>query len=67
MHSREDDVLARTALDALTEQLALAPKPGLSDPRDLGARSGLADHCSLRWSATALVPGLAAMAAATRR
>jgi triphosphoribosyl-dephospho-CoA synthase len=67
MHSDEDDVLARTALDALTGQLELAPKPGLPDPRDLGARSGHPDHRSLRWSAKALVPGLAAMAAAARR
>ncbi|MEV0175055.1 triphosphoribosyl-dephospho-CoA synthase [Streptomyces sp. NPDC050803] len=63
MTSREDEALAEAAVAALTGQLALAPKPGLPDPRDLGAR----DHCSLRWSAKALVPGLVAMAAAARR
>ncbi|CAM5477394.1 hypothetical protein SALBM311S_04896 [Streptomyces alboniger] len=52
---------------ALTVQLALAPKPGLPDPRDLAARAGHRDHNSLRWSAKALAPGLAAMAAAARR
>lgn len=67
MSSREDDALALAAVDALTGQLALAPKPGLPDPRDLGARAGRKDHCSLRWSAKALVPGLVAMAAAARR
>lgn len=54
-------------MDALTGQLALAPKPGLPDPRDLGARTTRVDHCSLRWSAKELAPGLAAMAAAARR
>jgi triphosphoribosyl-dephospho-CoA synthase len=67
MRSREDEALAEAAVDALTGQLALAPKPGLPDPRDLGARAGRRDHCSLRWSAKALAPGLAAMAAAARR
>jgi triphosphoribosyl-dephospho-CoA synthase len=39
MQSREDEALARAAVDALTGQLALAPKPGLPDPRDLAART----------------------------
>ncbi len=67
MHSREDEALAQAAVDALTGQLALAPKPGLPDPRDLGVRAGHRDHDWLRWSAKALAPGLAAMAAAARR
>ncbi|MET7692618.1 triphosphoribosyl-dephospho-CoA synthase [Streptomyces sp. NPDC005483] len=67
MSSREDEALALAAVDALTGQLALAPKPGLPDPRDLGARATRKDHSSLRWSARALAPGLAAMAAAARR
>ncbi|KUM86046.1 triphosphoribosyl-dephospho-CoA synthase [Streptomyces pseudovenezuelae] len=67
MSSREDEALALAAVDALTGQLALVPKPGLPDPRDLGARATRRDHCSLRWSARALAPGLAAMAAAARR
>lgn len=67
MSSREDETLARAAVAALTRQLELAPKPGLPDPRDLGARAGRRDHCSLRWSAKALEPGLAAMADAARR
>ncbi len=67
MNSREDDALAQAAVDALTGQLALAPKPGLPDPRDLGARTTRVDHRALRWSAKALAPGLAAMAAAARR
>ncbi|MFJ5308096.1 triphosphoribosyl-dephospho-CoA synthase [Streptomyces sp. NPDC088350] len=67
MTSREDEALARAAVDALTVQLALAPKPGLPDPRDLAARTTRVDHCALRWSAKALAPGLAAMAAAARR
>ncbi|WAU86004.1 triphosphoribosyl-dephospho-CoA synthase [Streptomyces sp. Qhu-G9] len=67
MSSREDETLAHAAVTALTGQLALAPKPGLPDPRDLGARATGEDHCSLRWSAKALAPGLAAMAAAARR
>ncbi|MFD7706183.1 triphosphoribosyl-dephospho-CoA synthase [Streptomyces sp. NPDC059786] len=64
---REDQTLARAAVAALTGQLELAPKPGLPDPRDLGARATRRDLCSLRWSAKALAPGLAAMAAAARR
>ena len=67
MSSREDEALARAAVTALTGQLALAPKPGLPDPRDLAARVTRKDHCGLRWSAKALAPGLAAMAAAARR
>src|SRR4051794_16470808 len=67
MSSREDETLARAAVTALVGQLALAPKPGLPDPRDRGARATGEDHCSLRWSARALEPGLAAMAAAARR
>jgi triphosphoribosyl-dephospho-CoA synthase len=67
MSSRQDEALALAAVDALTGQLALAPKPGLPDPRDLGARATRQDHCALRWSAKALAPGLAAMAAAARR
>ncbi|MFG2270902.1 triphosphoribosyl-dephospho-CoA synthase [Streptomyces chartreusis] len=67
MNSREDEALARSAVTALTGQLALAPKPGLPDPRDLGARVSRMDHGLLRWSAKALAPGLAAMAAAARR
>jgi len=67
MRSREDDALAQAAVDALTVQLALAPKPGLPDPRDLAARAGGRDHDSLRWSAKALAPGFTAMAAAARR
>jgi triphosphoribosyl-dephospho-CoA synthase len=67
MRSREDERLAQAAVDALTGQPALAPKPGLPDPRDLGARATRRDHRSLRWSAKALTPGLVAMAAAARR
>nr|WSY53495.1 triphosphoribosyl-dephospho-CoA synthase [Streptomyces sp. NBC_00886] len=67
MQSREDEALARAAVDALTGQLELAPKPGLPDPRDLAARTTRVDHRALRWSAKALTPGLAAMAAAARR
>ncbi|MET7450396.1 triphosphoribosyl-dephospho-CoA synthase [Streptomyces sp. NPDC005574] len=67
MSSPEDGTLARAAVDALTGQLALLPKPGLPDPRDLRARASGADHCALRWSAKALTPGLVAMAAAARR
>ncbi|MGP2442601.1 triphosphoribosyl-dephospho-CoA synthase [Streptomyces sp. JW3] len=63
----QDEALARAAVTALTEQLALAPKPGLPDPRDLSARATRLDHRALRWSAKALTPGLAAMAAAARR
>ncbi|WAZ22768.1 triphosphoribosyl-dephospho-CoA synthase [Streptomyces cinnabarinus] len=60
MTSREDEALARAAVTALTDQLALTPKPGLPD------RSHPTHH-TLRWSAKALAPGLAAMAAAARR
>lgn len=67
MSSREDEALAQAAVTALTGQLALAPKPGLPDPRDLGARVSRRDHRMLRWSAKSLAPGLAAMAAAARR
>nr|WP_119612460.1 triphosphoribosyl-dephospho-CoA synthase [Streptomyces acidiscabies] len=67
MKSPADDALARAAVDALTGQLALAPKPGLPDPRDVAARVTRRDHVGLRWSARALTPGLAAMAAAARR
>ncbi len=67
MSSREDEALALAAVDALTGQLALAPKPGLPDPRDLDARATRRDQLALRWSAKALAPGLAAMAAAARR
>ncbi|CAM5503007.1 triphosphoribosyl-dephospho-CoA synthase [Streptomyces aurantiogriseus] len=67
MTSREDETLAQAAVAALTGQLALAPKPGLPDPRDLAARATRVDHRALRWSAKALAPGLAAMAAAARR
>ncbi|MGW0756090.1 triphosphoribosyl-dephospho-CoA synthase [Streptomyces sp. NPDC002814] len=67
MTSREDERLAQAAVTALTGQLALAPKPGLPDPRDLGARATRQDHRALRWSAKALAPGIAAMAAAARR
>ncbi|TLS41507.1 2-(5'-triphosphoribosyl)-3'-dephospho CoA synthase, partial [Streptomyces montanus] len=67
MSNRENETLAQAAVTALTGQLALAPKPGLPDPRDLGARVTGQDHCALRWSAKALAPGLAAMAAAARR
>ncbi|WP_345661525.1 triphosphoribosyl-dephospho-CoA synthase [Streptomyces venetus] len=67
MHNREDEALAQAAVDALVGQLALAPKPGLPDPRDLTARATRRDHSALRWSARALLPGLTAMAAAARR
>ncbi|MFC9680203.1 triphosphoribosyl-dephospho-CoA synthase [Streptomyces sp. NPDC056948] len=67
MNSREDESLAQAAVDALVGQLALAPKPGLPDPRDLTARATRRDHSALRWSARALLPGLTAMAAAARR
>ncbi|MGY1580690.1 triphosphoribosyl-dephospho-CoA synthase [Streptomyces sp. MN13] len=67
MDSREDEALARAAVTALTGQLALTPKPGLPDPRDRGARGTGRDHRTLRWTAKALAPGLAAMAAAARR
>lgn len=67
MNSPEDEALAHAAVDALVGQLALAPKPGLPDPRDLTARTTRRDHRALRWSARALLPGLTAMAAAARR
>ncbi|MFI6374038.1 triphosphoribosyl-dephospho-CoA synthase [Streptomyces sp. NPDC050546] len=67
MNNREDEALAEAAVDALVGQLALAPKPGLPDPRDLTARAIRRDHRALRWSARALLPGLTAMAAAARR
>jgi triphosphoribosyl-dephospho-CoA synthase len=67
MSSREDEALATAAVAALTWQLELSPKPGLPDPRDLDARVTRRDHRALRWSAKALAPGLAAMAACARR
>ncbi|MGJ5826684.1 triphosphoribosyl-dephospho-CoA synthase [Streptomyces ossamyceticus] len=67
MNSREDETLAQAAVAALTRQLELTPKPGLPDPRDLRARITRQDHRALRWSAKALLPGLAAMAACARR
>lgn len=67
MSSREDETLARAAVAALTRQLELTPKPGLPDPRDLDARVTRQDHRALCWSAKALTPGLAAMAACARR
>ncbi|GGL95368.1 putative 2-(5''-triphosphoribosyl)-3'-dephosphocoenzyme-A synthase [Streptomyces fumigatiscleroticus] len=63
-HSRDAE-LAETAVSALTAQLALTPKPGLPDLRDLAVHH--LDHRTLRWSAKALLPGLTAMAAAARR
>ncbi|MFG3717440.1 triphosphoribosyl-dephospho-CoA synthase [Streptomyces massasporeus] len=62
-NGHEDEVLAQAAVDALVGQLALAPKPGLPDPRERTAR----DHSALCWSARALLPGLTAMAATARR
>ncbi|WP_367322055.1 triphosphoribosyl-dephospho-CoA synthase [Streptomyces sp. HUAS ZL42] len=67
MTSREDERLAEAAVAALTGQLALTPKPGLPDRRDLTARATRVDHSALRWSAKALAPGFAAMAASARR
>ncbi|MFF9205378.1 triphosphoribosyl-dephospho-CoA synthase [Streptomyces sp. NPDC014986] len=67
MTKHHDERLAHIAVSALTDQLSLAPKPGLPDPRDLTARAGGKDHQTLRWSAQALTPGLTAMAAAARR
>ncbi|MGW5633393.1 triphosphoribosyl-dephospho-CoA synthase [Streptomyces sp. NPDC003832] len=67
MTSPADEALARAAVAALTGQLTLFPKPGLPDPRDLDARTAHRDHRALCWSAKALAPGLAAMAAAARR
>ncbi|WP_327351319.1 triphosphoribosyl-dephospho-CoA synthase [Streptomyces sp. NBC_01304] len=59
MH-REDEALARAAVDALVAHAELTPKPGLPDTRE-------PDFGALRWSAGALAPGFAAMAAAARR
>ncbi|MEU4871703.1 triphosphoribosyl-dephospho-CoA synthase [Streptomyces sp. NPDC021608] len=67
MPSAADDELARAAVAALTGLLTLTPQPGLPDPRDLAARVTRRDHRGLLWSARALAPGLAAMAAAARR
>jgi triphosphoribosyl-dephospho-CoA synthase len=67
LNSREDETLAQAAVAALTRQLELTPQPGLPDPRDLRARITRQDHRALRWSAKALLPGLAAMAACARR
>ncbi|MFE0675342.1 triphosphoribosyl-dephospho-CoA synthase [Streptomyces sp. NPDC058867] len=67
MTNRADEALARAAVAALTGQLTLAPKPGLPDPRDLDARTARRDLRAWSWSAKALAPGLAAMAAAARR
>ncbi|MFF9496927.1 triphosphoribosyl-dephospho-CoA synthase [Streptomyces flaveolus] len=67
MISREDERPARAAVSALLGQLTLAPQPGLPDPRDLTAQATGRDHRALLWSAKALAPGLAAMAAAARR
>ncbi|MER5184410.1 triphosphoribosyl-dephospho-CoA synthase [Streptomyces sp. NPDC002896] len=64
---RKDEALAAAAVDALIEQLRLTPKPGLPDARDLEALATRQDLSALRWSAKALAPGLAAMAAAARR
>ncbi|MGV9847751.1 triphosphoribosyl-dephospho-CoA synthase [Streptomyces sp. NPDC003442] len=62
-----DEALARAAVLALIAQAELTPKPGLADTRDLQARATGADLLALRWSAKALTPGFAAMAAAARR
>ncbi|CDR16592.1 triphosphoribosyl-dephospho-CoA protein [Streptomyces iranensis] len=62
-----DEALARAAVLALIAQTELTPKPGLADTRDLQARATGADLLALRWSAKALTPGFAAMAAAARR
>ncbi|MFF8449977.1 triphosphoribosyl-dephospho-CoA synthase [Streptomyces leeuwenhoekii] len=67
MTKHHDEQLADIAVSALIEELALIPKPGLPDPRDLAARTTGKDHQALRWSARALAPGLTAMAAAARR
>ncbi|MFI6419421.1 triphosphoribosyl-dephospho-CoA synthase [Streptomyces sp. NPDC050842] len=58
--TREDEVLARAAVEGLLAGVELTPKPGLTDARE-------ADLPGLRWSARALEPGLAAMAATARR
>lgn len=57
---REEERLARTAVDALLAEVELTPEPGLPDARN-------ADISALRWSARSLAPGLAAMAGAARR
>ncbi|MEU0838991.1 triphosphoribosyl-dephospho-CoA synthase [Streptomyces sp. NPDC005962] len=62
-----DEALAQTAVRALISQAELTPKPGLADTRDLQARATGTDLLALRWSAKALAPGFAAMAAAARR
>ncbi|OIJ65535.1 triphosphoribosyl-dephospho-CoA synthase [Streptomyces mangrovisoli] len=67
MFTPRDRRLAETAVSALTDQLDLAPKPGLPDPRDPAARVTGHDHHALRWSAGAMTSGLTAMAAAARR
>ncbi|WP_095757186.1 triphosphoribosyl-dephospho-CoA synthase [Streptomyces xinghaiensis] len=67
-----DTRLAETAVRAVVAVVELAPKPGLTDPRDPdprhpGTRPAAPDPGTLRWAARALAPGLAAMAAAARR
>ncbi|MFB7370801.1 triphosphoribosyl-dephospho-CoA synthase [Streptomyces sp. NPDC056222] len=57
MVSREDAGLARAAVEGLLAGVALASGPG----------AGEVDPGALRWSAEALGPGLAAMAAVARR
>ncbi|MEU4063390.1 triphosphoribosyl-dephospho-CoA synthase [Streptomyces wedmorensis] len=58
--TREDERLARAAVEGLVAVVELTPKPGLPDARE-------ADLPGLRWSARSLEPGFAAMAAAARR
>ncbi|MGW6964015.1 triphosphoribosyl-dephospho-CoA synthase [Streptomyces zaomyceticus] len=58
--SREDERLARAAVEALVAGVDLTPRPGLAG----GRRT---DGGDLRWSAEALAPGLAAAAAVARR
>ncbi|MFF8380430.1 triphosphoribosyl-dephospho-CoA synthase [Streptomyces sp. NPDC015661] len=58
--TREDEKLAGAAVEGLSAGVELTPKPGLPDARE-------ADLPGLRWSARALEPGFAAMAAAARR
>ncbi|MEU5646938.1 triphosphoribosyl-dephospho-CoA synthase, partial [Streptomyces milbemycinicus] len=58
-----DDALAQAAVRALIAQAELTPKPGLADARDLRARTTGADLLTLRWSAKALTPAFAAIAA----
>ncbi|MEU5025431.1 triphosphoribosyl-dephospho-CoA synthase, partial [Streptomyces milbemycinicus] len=62
-----DDALAQAAVRALIAQAELTPKPGLADARDLRARTTGADLLTLRWSAKALTPAFAAIAASARR